>query len=184
LDLTAGISEDEGPHPIEEPIPKPAVVQVLVDANGESMKEKDARIHTLTTSLKLLNNRHQASMEDIRMLQAKVDSAEQFISARPKLTQKLQQLQNELTSTRTLLQEAEAQQKTMENRLIDLSERLEMEMLERELCEEREEQAIEEREELRRRLGELEGELALLQDEQSRLEGSGLEDLVRFSLLF
>ena len=61
-------------------------------------------------------------------------------------------------------------------------ERLEMEMLERELCEEREEQAIEEREDLRRRLGELEGELALLQDEQSRLEGSGLEDLVRCSL--
>lgn len=72
--------------------------------------------------------------------------------------------------------------KTMENRLVDLSERLEMEMLERELCEEREEQAIEEREDLRRKLGELEGELALLQEEHARLEGDENE-LVGIGLL-
>jgi dynactin 1 len=154
----------------------------VVDAKGESLKDKDAKIQTLTSSLKVLSTRHQASLAEITSLQQKVASAESFIAARPKLTQKLQQLQSELTSTRTLLQEAETQQKTMENRLVDLSERLEMEMLERELCEEREESAIEEREELRRKLGEIEAELTMLQEEQTKLEGGTTDEMVRVNL--
>jgi hypothetical protein len=43
-----------------------------------------------------------------------------------------------------------------------------MEMLEKDLFEEREEQAIEEREELRSKVKELEGELTLLQEDHSR----------------
>jgi dynactin 1 len=104
-------------------------------------------------------------------LESRLTEAEAFLSFKPKLQAKLQALQSEVATYKRELADMKVEQQASEGRMQDLSEQLEMAMLDKEVAEEKAEAAeadLEAEKELR---AEKEVELSVF---KQRLEGDVL----------
>lgn len=100
----------------------------------------------------------------IRELQGRIEEAEEWVSHRPKIQNKLKSLQTELSDTRRELADAQQLAQLSESRMLDGQEQLEMVMLDKEVAEERAELAEAELEEVKEKLAIAEVELEVLQE--------------------
>jgi dynactin 1 len=95
----------------------------------------------LRVKLRVLETKRTDDGRRIRELEARLTDAEAFLSFKPKLQAKLQALQNEVATYKRELADMKIEQQASEGRMQDLSEQLEMAMLDKEVAEVRAEAA-------------------------------------------
>ena len=103
-------------------------------------------------------------MQRIRELETRLTDAESFVSLRPKLQAKLNQLQQESLQTKRELQDQTAELQAAEAKLSESVEQLEMVMLDKEVAEERAEAAELELDDLKEKLAVAQVELSVLRE--------------------
>ncbi|ESK85145.1 dynactin [Moniliophthora roreri MCA 2997] len=138
------------------PIPEPAV--------------DESELQELRVKIRVLEAKRADDAQHIRELETRLADAESFVSLRPKLQAKLQSLQTELSATKRQLSDTEQLSKVGDERLVEMEERLEMAMLDKEVAEEKAELAETELEELRERVASLEVEVEVLHEERELVE--------------
>ncbi|KAJ8701829.1 hypothetical protein PTI98_000580 [Pleurotus ostreatus] len=132
---------------------------------------------TLLSKVRLLESKSASDQHTIQALQTKLTETEKVLNTiRPKLTGKLTQQQStiaaltstitqlkaEMAETRKESEDAREEKEAFDSRIEDLTEQLEMVMLDREVAEEKAETAMEECRELKERVAVLEVELGVL----------------------
>jgi len=118
----------------------------------------------LKAKVRVLEARRTAESERVKELETRLAEAERFITFRPKLQAKLNELQTDLTATRRELADAQQIAHLSETRDINAQEQLEMVMLDKEVAEERAELAEAELEDVKERLAILEVEVEVLRE--------------------
>ncbi|EEB95912.1 hypothetical protein MPER_05044, partial [Moniliophthora perniciosa FA553] len=130
----------------------------------------ESELQELRAKIRVLEAKRADDAQHIRELETRLTDAESFVSLRPKLQAKLQSLQTELGATKRQLSDTEQLGKVGEERLVEMEERLEMAMLDKEVAEEKAELAETELEELRERVASLEVEVEVLHEERELVE--------------
>ncbi|KAF9488647.1 dynactin [Pleurotus eryngii] len=150
---------------------------------------------TLLSKVRLLESKSASDQHTIQALQTKLTETEKVLNTiRPKLTGKLTQQQStiaaltstitqlkaEMAETRKESEDAREEKEAFDSRIEDLTEQLEMVMLDREVAEEKAETAMEECRELKERVAVLEVELGVLRGggatgEQSDESGAAVD---------
>lgn len=118
----------------------------------------------MKAKVRVLEARRTAESERVKELETRLAEAERFITFRPKLQAKLNELQTDLTATRRELADAQQIAHLSETRDINAQEQLEMVMLDKEVAEERAELAEAELEDVKERLAILEVEVEVLRE--------------------
>jgi len=118
----------------------------------------------LKAKVRVLEARRTAESERVKELETRLAEAERFITFRPKLQAKLNELQTDLTATRRELADAQQIAHLSETRDFNAQEQLEMVMLDKEVAEERAELAEAELEDVKERLAILEVEVEVLRE--------------------
>ncbi|KAF8555146.1 dynactin [Imleria badia] len=125
---------------------------------------EDAELQELRARTRVMEAKRADDARHVRELETRLNEAESFVSLRPKLQAKLNQLQTELIATRRELADAQQIAQLSDNRGIDAQEQLEMFMLDKEVAEEKAELAQAELEEVKEKLAQMEVELQVLKD--------------------
>lgn len=115
--------------------------------------------HELRVKLRVLETKRADDSRRIRELEGRLTEAETFVSVRPKLQAKLQQLQTETVTLKRTIADQATQMASLERKAEEQAEQIEMAMLDREVAEERAEVAEAELETEREGKAELEVEL-------------------------
>ena len=119
----------------------------------------------LRLKLKILENKRQEDRERYREHEKVKEEAEQFLTLRNKLQDKISELQKELRDTKRLLKESSSEQETYENNYNDAVESLEMMTLDKEVAEERAEHLQQEVNILKDKIEEISVDLDVLKKE-------------------
>ncbi|KZO99357.1 hypothetical protein CALVIDRAFT_477249 [Calocera viscosa TUFC12733] len=152
-------SEDSGPYTAEvqrSPSPPPA--------HHRELEELRAKVRVLEVKRADDSGR-------IRELESRLTDAEQFVALRPKLQAKLTSQQTELVDLRRTVKDLNVEKDSLESRIQEINEQLEMSLLDKEVAEERAEAAEAEVEELKEQLAESEVERDVLREEKALAEG-------------
>ncbi|EJT98432.1 hypothetical protein DACRYDRAFT_118713 [Dacryopinax primogenitus] len=107
----------------------------------------------------------------IRELETRLGDAEQFVALRPKLQAKLTSQQTELVELRRTVKDLNVEKETLESRVQEVNDQLEMALLDKEVAEERAETAESEMEDIKERLAESEVEREMLREEKALVDG-------------
>lgn len=145
-----------------------SLTEILISGLQPTAASDDSE---LRVKLRVLETKRTDDARRVRELEARLTDAEAFLSFKPKLQAKLQSLQSEVATYKRELADMKVEQQAFEGRVQDISEQLEMAMLDKEVAEERAEAAeadLEAEKELR---AEKEVELSVL---KQRLEGDVL----------
>ncbi|KAK7035364.1 hypothetical protein VNI00_011895 [Paramarasmius palmivorus] len=160
--------------PSREPPPQPAhpppPPQIHTTPPAPHPIVDDSELQELRIKIRVLEAKRADDAQHIRELETRLSDAESFVSLRPKLQAKLQSLQTELSATKRQLADAEQLGKVGDERFVDMEERLEMAMLDKEVAEEKAELASAEVDELRERVAALEVEVEVLHEERELIE--------------
>jgi dynactin 1 len=124
----------------------------------------DTEIQELRVKVRVLEAKRTDDARHIRELESQIEDAKNFIAVKPKLQLKLNQLQQDLITTRRDLADSQQLCQLAEGRVVDAQDQLEMAMLDKEMAEERSEAAQAE-------LGEVQEKLAVLQVEMNVIKG-------------
>ncbi|XP_006453898.1 hypothetical protein AGABI2DRAFT_181913 [Agaricus bisporus var. bisporus H97] len=124
----------------------------------------DAETQELRVKVRVLEAKRTDDARHIRELESQIEDAKNFITVKPKLQLKLNQLQQDLIATRRDLADSQQLCQLAEGRVVDTQDQLEMAMLDKEMAEERAEAAQAE-------LGEAQEKLAVLQVEMNVIKG-------------
>lgn len=124
----------------------------------------DAEIQELRVKVRVLEAKRTDDARHIRELESQIEDAKNFIAVKPKLQLKLNQLQQDLIATKRDLADSQQLCQLAEGRVADAQDQLEMAMLDKEMAEEKSEDAQAE-------LGEVQEKLAVLQVEMKVLKG-------------
>ncbi|GAN11005.1 dynactin [Mucor ambiguus] len=119
----------------------------------------------LRLKLKILESKRQEDRERYREHEKVKEEAEQFLTLRNKLQDKISELQKELRDTKRQLKESCAEQETYENNYNDAVESLEMMTLDKEVAEERAEHLQQEVNILKDKIEEISVDLDVLKKE-------------------
>lgn len=119
----------------------------------------------LRLKLKILESKRQEDRERYREHEKVKEEAEQFLTLRNKLQDKISELQKELRDTKRQLKESSAEQETYENNYNDAVESLEMMTLDKEVAEERAEHLQQEVNILKDKIEEISVDLDVLKKE-------------------
>lgn len=128
------------------------------------MLKDDTELQELRAKIRVLEARRTDDSQRIRELESRLTEAEEWVSLRPKIQNKLKSLQTELTDTRRELSDAQQLAQLSETRVIDAQEQLEIVMLDKEVAEEKVELAASELEDLKEKLASIEVELCVLKE--------------------
>ncbi|KAG9015752.1 hypothetical protein FRB93_012317 [Tulasnella sp. JGI-2019a] len=131
--------------------------------------------HELRVKLRVLETKRADDSRRIRELEGRLNEAEAFVSIRPKLQAKLQQLNTETVALKRTITDQASQLASLERKNEEQSEQLEMAMLDREVAEERAEVAESELEGEREAKAELEVELEVWRKVKVSADGSGAD---------
>ncbi|KAJ3570761.1 hypothetical protein NP233_g4188 [Leucocoprinus birnbaumii] len=135
-------------------------------------QQDDTELQELRVRLRVLEAKRTDDARRIRELENQLEEAKNFVAVKPKLLLKLNQLQQDLISTKRELSDAQQLSQLAEGRVLDAQEQLEMAMLDKEMAEERAEGAEGEVEELKEKLAVLEVEIGVMKGEGGEGDGS------------
>jgi len=124
----------------------------------------DTELQESRAKIRVLEARRADDAQRLRELESRLSEAEEWVSLRPKIQNKLKSLQTELIDTRRELADAQQLAQLSESRVIDAQEQLEVVMLDKEVAEERAELAESELEDVKERFAILEVELDVLNE--------------------
>ncbi|KAL5476529.1 hypothetical protein ACEPAI_3386 [Sanghuangporus weigelae] len=147
--------------------------------------ETEQEIQELKAKIRVLEAKRADDARVIEKLESQLSEVDHFVALRPKLQQKLANLQQELIANRRALADAEQVQILSESRLLDAQEQLELAMLDKEVAEERAESGSAELElqSLQERVESLEVELESLREGHG-VDGGEVDDSVKPSLAY
>ncbi|KAG8856780.1 hypothetical protein FRB96_006284 [Tulasnella sp. 330] len=131
--------------------------------------------HELRVKLRVLETKRADDSRRIRELEGRLAEAEAFVSIRPKLQAKLQQLNAETLALKRTIADQTSQIASLERKNEEQSDQLEMAMLDREVAEERAEVAESELEGEREAKAELEVELEVWRRGKVTAEGGAAD---------
>lgn len=117
---------------------------------------------------KLLENGRSEDRERLKEMERIKEDAEAWNVARPKLQNKMVELSNEVKELRRQVKDTEIERAEHQKKLEDLNDQLEMEMLDKEVAEEKCEVVQNQLEASKERVAELEVELEVLRKEEGR----------------
>ncbi|KAH7106785.1 dynein associated protein-domain-containing protein [Auriculariales sp. MPI-PUGE-AT-0066] len=139
---------------------------------------------TLQRQLRVAEIKRTDDSQRIRELESRLADAEHFVALRPKLQAKLNSLQTDLVETRRTLADQNDLNALTEAKLNEISEHLEMAMLDKEVAEERAEALESECEAMKEQLAELEVELNVLKSDREGGDGEAAVDMAKSSLAY
>ncbi|KAG8957368.1 hypothetical protein FRC03_010211 [Tulasnella sp. 419] len=131
--------------------------------------------HELRVKLRVLENKRAEDAIEIRKLEARLEDVDKFVAIRPKLQAKLQSLTNENSKYKQEIAEQKAQISTLEVKIEEQADQLEMSMLDKEVAEERAEVAEAELEAEKEAKVEMEVELEMYRTGGATGTGDGTE---------
>jgi dynactin 1 len=157
--------EESPVQPAASPqIPSPGIPRPRVLSTVSSVAQVHSEDQELRAKIRYLDARRADDVQRIRELETRLNDAESFVSLRPKLQAKLNQLQQESLQTKRELQDQMAEIQVAEVKLSESAEQLEMVMLDKEVAEERAEAAELELEDLKEKLAVSQVELSVLKE--------------------
>ncbi|KAL5535863.1 hypothetical protein ACEPAF_3957 [Sanghuangporus sanghuang] len=162
-------------HQPEPERPASALAREVQQAETEQENQE------LKAKIRVLEAKRADDARVIEKLESQLSEVNHFVALRPKLQQKLANLQQELIANRRALADAEQVQTLSETRLLDAQEQLELAMLDKEVAEERAESAELELQSLKERVESLEVELESLREGHG-VDGGEVDDSVKSSL--
>ncbi|KAF8644238.1 hypothetical protein AX16_008593 [Volvariella volvacea WC 439] len=171
----------EPPTPVRQPS-RSSTPEVIPQ---RSRPEDEQEIQELRAKIRVLETRRADDARHVRELETRLAEAEAFVALRPKLQAKLNSQQTELLDTRRELADAQQLAQLNSNRMLDMQEQLELAMLDKEVAEERAENAEAQLEEEKERAANLEVELNVLKsggDVNGTAGGSGKDTLAYMQL--
>lgn len=131
--------------------------------------QDDTELQELRAKIRVLEAKRTDDTRHIRELEHQLEEAKNFIAVKPKLQLKLNQLQQDLISTRRELSDTQQLSQLAESRVLDAQEQLEIALLDKEMAEEKAETAETELEELKENLAVIQVEIEVLKGEQGTL---------------
>ena len=131
--------------------------------------QDDTELQELRAKIRVLEAKRTDDTRHIRELEHQLEEAKNFIAVKPKLQLKLNQLQQDLISTRRELSDTQQLSQLAESRVLDAQEQLEIALLDKEMAEEKVETAETELEELKENLAVIQVEMEVLKGEQGSL---------------
>lgn len=134
-----------------------------VVASASSQKD----LADLRKQLTLLERQKEDDREKIKELQKLKEDADKFIVQKPKLTERVQDLEKEARDHAKMEREWLDQKESLERQIQDLSDQLEMSTLDKEMAEEKAEAALEELAVEKDRIEELLVDLEVLREQQA-----------------
>ncbi|KAL5533874.1 hypothetical protein ACEPAG_334 [Sanghuangporus baumii] len=164
-------------HQPEPERPASALAREVQQAETEQENQE------LKAKIRVLEAKRADDARVIEKLESQLSEVNHFVALRPKLQQKLANLQQELIANRRALADAEQVQTLGESRLLDAQEQLELAMLDKEVAEERAESAELELQSLQERVESLEVELESLREGHG-VDGGEVDDSVKSSLAY
>ncbi|KAF7721130.1 hypothetical protein EC973_005377 [Apophysomyces ossiformis] len=160
------------PHPIDEDDNRPGNQQMtygsLANATPKSKSEQTVpfkEYEELRFKLKILETKRQEDRERYRDYEKAKEEAEQFLTLRNKLQDKIGDLQKDLRDTKRELKESKQDKETLENKYNEVLEALEMMTLDKEVAEERAENLQQEVAVLKDKIEEISVDLDVLRKE-------------------
>jgi dynactin 1 len=142
----------------------------------------DTELQELRAKIRVLEAKRTDDARHIRELETQLEDAKSFISVKPKLQAKLNQLQTELIATKRDFSDAQQLSQLAESRVLDAQEQLEMAMLDKEMAEEKADGMESELEELREKLAVAQVEMGVLKGEDGEFLVFSLLDKFEFCL--
>ena len=149
----------------------------------QQQDEMEQENQELKAKIRVLEAKRSDDTRVIEKLESQLSEVNHFVALRPKLQQKLANLQQELIANRRALADAEQVQSLSETRLLDAQEQLELAMLDKEVAEERAESAELELQSLQERVESLEVELESVREGRGA-DGGEVDDSVKSSLAY
>lgn len=140
-------------------IPSPSLPRPRVTSTTSLSEEQELR-----TKIRTLEARRADDVRHIRELETRLADAEAFVSLRPRLQAKLNQLQQDSLQTRRELQDQATELQAAEARLVQASEDLEMAILDKEMEKEKAEAAEQELDDMKEQLAVCQVELNVLKE--------------------
>ncbi|KAG8833690.1 hypothetical protein FRC17_010222 [Serendipita sp. 399] len=129
----------------------------------------------LRTRIKFLEARRAEENEQIRQLQGRLSEADTFLAQRPKLVAKLRELQEDAKQTKQELHDQYTKLQEAESKVVELSERLELATLDKEMAEVRAESAELEVDELKEQLESAKVEIDVLRGSGNAASGNSTD---------
>ena len=123
----------------------------------------------LQLKYRLIETGRSEDRERLKEMERLKEDAESWVVARPKLQTRLVELSAEVKDLRRLTKEAEMEREASAKRLEDLNDQLEMAALDKEMAEEKAEDAGMKLEEAEERTAELKVELDVMRNEERRI---------------
>ncbi|KAG8906123.1 hypothetical protein FRB99_007513, partial [Tulasnella sp. 403] len=124
---------------VQQPLPLPA--QAGLDPSVIAPQRSADDSHELRVKLRVLETKRADDARRIRELEGRLSEAETFVALRPKLQAKLQALQTENLALKRSVADQATNVSSMEKKLEENAEQMEMMMLDKEVAEERAEVA-------------------------------------------
>ncbi|KXN84997.1 hypothetical protein AN958_11842 [Leucoagaricus sp. SymC.cos] len=167
--VPAPIQASTRPH-ITSPVVPPPVR--LPSSPIRRPTQDDTELQELRAKIRVLEAKRTDDTRHIRELENQLEDAKSFISVKPKLQLKLNQLQQDLIATKRELADTQQLRELAESRVVDAQEQLEMAMLDKEMAEEKLESVEGEFEEVKEQLEVLKVEMGVLKGEQEGTTGA------------
>jgi dynactin 1 len=164
--------KEESPvQPVPSPqVPSPSIPRPRVSSTVSQVHSEDQE---LRAKIRYLEARRADDVQRIRELETRLNDAEGFVSLRPKLQAKLNQLQQESLQAKRELQDQLTELQAAEVKLSESAEQLEVVMLDKEMAEERAEASELEMEDLKEKLAVAQVELSVLKEHGAAAAGGG-----------
>ncbi|SGY89595.1 BQ5605_C039g11758 [Microbotryum silenes-dioicae] len=129
----------------------------------------------LLAKLRILEARRAEDREKLRDVERLKEEAEEWDKIKEKTRTKLVELANEVKELKKANKELRADRDAFESKFEDLNDQVEISLLDKEVAEERFDAVNAQLEAVKERAAELEVEVAVLREENSKLEGEGAE---------
>lgn len=185
------ITEDEEPTKSpQESVPPPKSIdpfEIKADAPEQHRQDQvvpQQEYDALVVKLRILETKRAEDRDRLRDAERSKQEADHFLTIRPKLQAKMNEMATELKELRKELKDVHTEKENLDSRQIEQSETLEMMTLDKEMAEEKAEGLQFELDALKERLEEATIEMEILKEERGDLDNRELSEEEKSSLAY